>query len=170
MLDSNQRHLSHEPTVLTTTARNHSQLFLTIPMKITNRLFEELKNKMNCDENSMNSLNTEEDYNFGGDGLTEQTINGRTNNKRAKKSVKLDENVLKLRKTLYTFANETLKNLIVSPMDLSRFREEMNMLTMSDIEMSIENFTQNMFVFFNERFFFNILESVKINWSKRFKS
>ena len=118
------------------------------------------------DEETSSSMNQGE-YNFGDDGLaynTTTTTNKRVNN--------IDENVLKLRRTLYTLANKTLKSVIMSPVELNKFREEMNIqINRSDIGISMENFTQNMFTFFNERLFFNLLtDSVKINWSKRFKS
>ena len=122
---------------------------------------------MMVDEETSSSMNQGE-YNFGDDGLaynnTTTTTNKRVNN--------IDENVLKLRRTLDTLANKTLKSLIMSPVELNKFREEMNILiNRSDIGISMENFTQNMFTFFNERLFFNLLtDSVKINWSKRFKS
>jgi hypothetical protein len=120
---------------------------------------------MMVDEETSSSINQGE-YNFGDDGLA---INNNTTNKRVNN---IDENVLKLRRTLYTLANKTLKSLIMSPVELSKFREEMNIqINRSDIGISMENFTQNMFAFFNERLFFNLLtDSVKINWSKRFKS
>ena len=117
---------------------------------------------MMVDENSSSSSNLDE-YNFGDDGLSY------SNNKRVNH---IDENVLKLRRTLYTLANKTLKNLIMSPVELNKFRDEMNIrINRNDIEYSMETFTQNLFTFFNERLFFNLLtDSVKINWSKRFKS
>jgi len=120
---------------------------------------------MMVDEEISSSMNQGE-YNFGDDGLA---YNNTTTNKRVNN---IDENVLKLRRTLYTLANKTLKSVIMSPVELNKFREEMNIqINRSDIGISMENFTQNMFTFFNERLFFNLLtDSVKINWSKRFKS
>ena len=110
-------------------------------------------------ENQANASNRE-DYNFGEDVLTLTS----------KRANKLDENVLKLRKTLYTGISKTLKSLITSPADLSKFRAEMSMLVDSELQISLETFAENMFSFFNQHFFFNILDSVKINWSKRFKT
>jgi predicted SprT family Zn-dependent metalloprotease len=100
-------------------------------------------------------------YNFGEDGLTTYNINRR-----------LDENVLRIRRSLYALINKTLKNLIFSPVDLTRFREDMHTQINrgTDTNMSLEMFTEHMFAFFNQRLFFSLLDSVEINWSRRFKS
>ena len=112
------------------------------------------------DTNSNSSSSNLEAANFGEDCLT---LN-------SKKALLLDENVLRLRKTLYSLTSKSLKSIIMSPAELSRFREDLRNNMQNGREMSLETFTQTMFTFFNERLFLNLLDSITICWSKRFKS
>lgn len=82
----------------------------------------------------------------------------------------LDENVLALRNTLFSFVNTSLKNLIISPLKLANLRRNLVYLLKKNELNSVEQFVLEIFEFFSENLFFKLLQSVKIEWSYRLRS
>lgn len=82
----------------------------------------------------------------------------------------VDENVLRLRNTLFSFVNTSLKNLIISPVKLGSFRLNLVQILERNEVNSVEQFVLDVFNYFSETLFYKLLESVKIEWSYRLRS
>jgi hypothetical protein len=107
-------------------------------------------------------------------GLDVNEINGvslgHTSLKLNDKCKETDENILRMRNTLFNLINTILKNTIISPLKLSKFRETMIDKLNQIKHRPLEDFTIEMFQFFNQHVFLGLLESVKVEWSDRFRT
>lgn len=95
---------------------------------------------------------------------------GHTSLKLNDKCKETDENILRMRNTLFNLINTILKNIIISPLKLSKFREAMIDILNQVKHKPLEDYASELFQFFNQHIFFGLLESVRVEWSDKFKT
>ncbi|RMZ95649.1 sprT-like domain-containing Spartan, partial [Brachionus plicatilis] len=82
----------------------------------------------------------------------------------------VDENVILLRNAVFSYINESLKDLINSPTKLENFRKNVVLAIEENGNSSIENFVQDMFDLFSNTVFHKIVKNVRLEWSGRLRS
>ena len=95
---------------------------------------------------------------------------GHTSLKLNDKCKETDENILTMRNTLFNLINTILKNIIISPLKLSKFRGAMIDRFNQAKHKPLEDYASELFQFFNQHIFFGLLESVRVEWSDKFKT
>lgn len=78
--------------------------------------------------------------------------------------------VQSMRTRLFTLSNDSLRNIIISPLKLSDLRNLLAITVRSTLNDSVEQFVLESFAFFSTHLFFKLINEVKIEWSYRLKS
>ncbi|CAF0887571.1 unnamed protein product [Brachionus calyciflorus] len=128
-----------------------------------------------CLENN-NSLSTDHDTSYTSeDEQSEESMCLRDRRPSTKMSMHvcqsdIDEKVILLRNALFSYINQELKDIILSPAKLCYFRKIFIQECENNKQSFLEDFVEKIFDFFSNSLFRKILKNVKIEWSSRLRS
>jgi hypothetical protein len=81
-----------------------------------------------------------------------------------------EQAIAEMRQRLFSAVSSHLSSIVISPLRLAELRLELVQTIRMNEADSVEQFVLEIFDFFSAKFFFKLLDSVKIEWSYRLKS